>query len=102
MEEELDCTWKLELDVDCNDNIIITAKNIEKRKNHNSIYIPKYRAILVCGGENSVSTEYLKMDNIKDKYKWKGINKKLRNPIKEVCLFKKLMIYLFIINYMKS
>ena len=89
--EELNCTWKLELDVDCNDNIIITAKNIanlqEKRKNHNSIYIPKFRAILVCGGKNSVSTEYLKMDNIKDKYERKGINKKLRNPIKEGCLF---------------
>ena len=89
--EELDCTWKLELDVDCKDNIIITAKNIaklkEKRKNHNSIYIPKYRSILVCGGENNLTTEYLKMDNIKDKYEWKDINIKLRNPIKEGCLF---------------
>ena len=89
--EELDCTWKLEMALD-KDIIVMNALNIakmkEKRISHNAIYIPKYKKILICGGNKKISSEYLNI-NIKENEEkdWDNANRFLHNPIKEGSLF---------------
>ena len=96
---------KYDKEKDCA-NIFQLPKMLYLRQNHNIVYLPCYNYIVVCGGYNINTTEYLDLDDLslyekeynldyeendnykkfdndynKNKFKWKTIDKNLNKAI---------------------
>ena len=80
--DSLNSVWKFDLNYSK-----MKANKVEnmifRRKNHNVIYLKKYKFLFVCGGDDEISCEYY---NLNEK-NWKSISKILHSPIKQGCLF---------------
>ena len=86
--------------------INILPKMLYLRQNHNMVYLPYYNYIVVCGGFNLRTTEYIDLDDLanyekensenelqdyskynKSKFKWKTIDKNLNKSICDAMIF---------------
>ena len=86
--------------------IIPLPKMLYLRQNHNIVYLPYYNYIVVCGGFNLRTTEFIDLDDLpafekenadngehegnkvtKNKFKWKTIDKNLNKSICDAVIF---------------
>ena len=86
--------------------IIVLPKMLYLRQNHNVVYLPYYNYIVVCGGLNLRTTEFIDLDDLpsyekenqenedhdfskfnKSKFKWKTIDKNLNKSICDAVIF---------------
>ena len=86
--------------------IINLPKMLYLRQNHNIVYLPYYNYIVICGGLNLRTTEFIDLDDLalyekensensenefnkfnKSKFKWKTIDKNLNKSICDAIIF---------------
>ena len=96
---------KYEPSKDCA-KMITLPKMLYLRQNHNIVYLPYYNYIVVCGGFNLRTTEFIDLDDLsiyekenleneeqdfgkfnKSKFKWKTIDKNLNKSICDAITF---------------